>query len=106
VVPPLPAGDGVGQLHLLPVWGDGEAPLGDRGSPGVFPLLVGGGDFIPEPARSELVDRPAPGVGLVVKARPGPRAGIAEFHEGDGGVDQASGGGAIGSDSQRQQPGL
>jgi hypothetical protein len=49
--------------------------LRDCGSPGVFPLLVGGEDFIPESAWSELVDWPVLGVGLVVKACPGSGVG-------------------------------
>jgi hypothetical protein len=45
------------QLSPLSVWRDGEAPPRDRGPAGAVPPVVGGGDLIPEPVRSELVDR-------------------------------------------------
>jgi hypothetical protein len=63
----LVTGD-AGQLHTLPVRGQGETPLRDRRPAGVVPALISGGDFVVEPARPELVDGPAASLGLVVKA--------------------------------------
>src|SRR6185312_1637343 len=75
----LVTGD-TGQRHTLPVRGDGEPPLGDRGPAGLIPARVGGGDLDVEPARPELVDGPAASLGLVVKAGPEPGGGVEEPH--------------------------
>ena len=59
---------GADQFHVLPIRGDGEAPLCGGGAADFVPPVVGGAGLVPESAWSELVDGPALYLGLVAKA--------------------------------------